>query len=181
MFLYATIYFMMTRSITGLYRVASTLLMIDLNICTLNVKGLRDKIKRRELFLWLRDKKMSIYFLQETHSIINDSKCWSNEWGGKAIWSHGTSNSRGTAILFNTQLACSVVKSIIDPNGRYVIADIKVAEKVFTCINIYAPNDDCPQFFREIHNHMNQFQCDAIIYGGDFNCVLNLTLDKKRW
>ena len=51
---------------------------------------------------------------------------------------------------------------------------------MFTCVNIYAPNDDCPQFFVQIDNMLDQFQGDNIIYGGDFNCVLNLSLDKKR-
>ena len=34
-------------------------------------------------------------------------------------------------------------------------------------------------FFKEIDTKLNQFQCDSIICGGDFNCVLNLSLDKK--
>ena len=41
---------------------------------------------------------------------------------------------------------------------------------------LYAPNDDCPQFFKEIDS---KFQCDSTIFGGHFNCVLNLSLDKK--
>ena len=155
--------------------------MTDIKICSLNVKGLRDRTKRRGLFLWLRDKNFSLYFLQETHSTINDINCWCNEWGAKAIWSHGTSNSKGTALLFHSKFDASVIKSLIDPNGRYIIVDINVAGKVFTCVNIYAPNDDCPQFFIEIDKLLDQFQCDNIIYGGDFNCVLNLSLDKKRW
>ena len=154
--------------------------MTDFKICSLNVKGLRDRNKRRELFLWLREKTFSLYFLQETHSTVNDITCWNNEWDSKAIWSHGTSNSKGTAILFHSKFDCSIIKSVADPNGRYVIIDIKVSEKIFTCVNIYAPNDDCPQFFVQIDNMLDQFQGDNIIYGGDFNCILNLSLDNKR-
>lgn len=153
--------------------------MTELKVCTLNVKGLRDRRKRHELFLWLREKKFSLYFLQETHSTVNDVKRWNNEWGAKAIWSHGSSNSKGTSILFNSNVQFSIVNSIVDTNGRFVIADILISGKTFTCINIYAPNDDCPQFFKEIDTKLNQFQCDSIIFGGDFNCVLNLSLDKK--
>ena len=50
---------------------------------------------------------------------------------------------------------------------------------MYTWVNIYAPNDDCPQFFREIDSILDQFQCNKIIYGGDFNFVFNLVLDKK--
>ena len=153
--------------------------MTDFKICSLNVKGLRDRNKRRELFLWLREKTFSLYFLQETHSTVNDITCWNNEWDSKAIWSHGTSNSKGTAILFHSKFDCSIIKSVADPNGRYIIVDIKVSDKIFTCVNIYAPNDDCPQFFVGIDNVLDDFQGDNIIYGGDFNSVLNLCLDKK--
>ena len=70
--------------------------MTELKICALNVKGQRDKPKRYELFLLLREKKISLYFLQETHSTVNDFKFWNNGWGAKAIWSYGSSNSKGT-------------------------------------------------------------------------------------
>lgn len=153
--------------------------MSDLSIFTLNVKGFRDKNKRRECFLWLQEKKPSIIFLQETHSTSSDISLWTNEWGAKALWSHGSSNSRGTAILFNKNLNISILKCMCDPNGRYVIVDVKILDKVFTLINIYAPNDDCPQFFTQIDNLINQFHGNSIIFGGDFNCVLNLSLDKK--
>ncbi len=153
--------------------------MTEFKICSLNAKGLRDRKKRRELFIWLREKNFSIYFLQETHSTVNDIKCWDNEWGSKVIWSHGTSNSKGTALLFHSKFDCSILKSLVDPNGRYVFVDIKVCDKIYTCVNIYAPNDDCPQFFVQIDNILDQFHGENIIYGGDFNCVLNLSLDKK--
>jgi hypothetical protein len=52
--------------------------MTELNICTLNVKGLRERNKRCELCLRLREKKLSVYFLQETHSIVNDVNYWNN-------------------------------------------------------------------------------------------------------
>ena len=39
----------------------------DLNISTLNVNGLADPKKRRDVFCYLREQKHDIYFLQETH------------------------------------------------------------------------------------------------------------------
>ena len=74
---------------------------------------------------------------------------------------------------------CSIINSVVDDNGRYIIADIKVYDIIYTCVNIYAPNDDCPQFFVQIDNLLDQFHAENIIYGGDFNCILNMSLDKK--
>ena len=44
---------------------------------------------------------------------------------------------------------------------------------------IYAPNDDDPAFFESFFSHLQDFHCDDIILGGDFNLVLNLEMDKK--
>lgn len=41
--------------------------MANLNIGSFNVKGLADEKKRKEVFNWLREKKMNVYMLQETH------------------------------------------------------------------------------------------------------------------
>ena len=44
---------------------------------------------------------------------------------------------------------------------------------------LYAPNDDDPSFFLNFFDHLNDFKCDEIIIGGDFNLVLVLDIDKK--
>ena len=106
-------------------------------------------------------------------------RVWNREWGSTALWSHGTSNSKGTAILINKNIDYNILKSTIDSDGRYIIIDIKIADVTYTLINIYAPNNDCPEFFKNVENELDNFVCENIIYAGDFNFVLNLTLDKK--
>ena len=44
---------------------------------------------------------------------------------------------------------------------------------------LYAPNDDDPSFFLNFFDHLNDFKCDEVITGGDFNLVLDLDIDKK--
>ena len=34
---------------------------------------------------------------------------------------------------------------------------------------LYAPNDDDPSFFLNFFDHLNDFKCDEVIIGGDFN------------
>ena len=46
--------------------------------------------------------------------------------------------------------------------------------KVITLANLYAPNEDNPQFLEDIFNHLEVFKCEEIIVGGDFNLVLDL-------
>ena len=57
--------------------------------------------------------------------------------------------------------------------------DIISFEVVLTLVNIYAPNADDQVYFDSILTHLDQFECQSIIWDGDFNCVLNVNLDKK--
>ena len=54
------------------------------NILSLNVRGLRDSKKRREIFRWLKkfhNGMNSVIFLQETHAVEKDKVIWEKEWG----------------------------------------------------------------------------------------------------
>ena len=154
-------------------------LVMDLKICSLNVRGLGERLKRRETFNWLKAKQFSIYLLQEMHCSENTATTWSSEWGYKTLFSCCSSASGGVAILFNNNFAFQLERSYSDHKGRFVICDIKTNERFFTLATIYAPNDDDPAFFECFFSHLQDFNCDDIILGGDFNLVLNLEKDKK--
>jgi exonuclease III len=75
--------------------------MANLNIGSFNVKGLADEKKRKEVFNWLREKKMNVYMLQETHFTKENENIIEAEWGFKCIFSNCSSQSCGVALLFN--------------------------------------------------------------------------------
>ena len=52
-------------------------------------------------------------------------------------------------------------------------------EKSLTLANIYSPNEDKPAFFLDFFGYLDDFKCDDIIIGGDFNVVLDLEKDKS--
>ena len=64
-----------------------------------------------------------------------------------------------------------------DPEGRLIIIDIKIENKIITLVNIYAPNDDNPTFFKKVPSHLLSFDCEEIVLGGDL--VLDVQKDKK--
>ena len=152
---------------------------MDLKICSLNVRGLGDKLKRREIFNWLRRKNHSIFMLQEVHCSENTMSLWAVEWGYKTLFSCCTSAKGGVAILFNNNFDLQLLRTYLDPNGRFIICDITAEKKCMTIATLYAPNDDDPNFFLNFFDHLNDFQCDEVIIGGDFNLVLDLDMDKK--
>ena len=51
-------------------------------LVSLNVRGLRDFVKRKDIFLKIKEAKYDIAFLQECHSTPEDEFLWSSQWGG---------------------------------------------------------------------------------------------------
>ena len=135
-------------------------------------------MKRCEIFRWLKLKKCAIYFLKEVHCTQEKETWWTSEWGFSAIFSSFTSVSAGTCILFNNNFEFQILKQFSDPEGRFVIADVKTEGKILNLADIYAPNDDKPTFFKNVLNQLNSFDCGEIVLGGDYNLVLEIEKDK---
>ena len=152
---------------------------MELQISSLNVRGIGDKQKRSEIFNWLRAKKFSIYFLQEVHCSDDTISTWSAEWGYKSLFSCCSSAKGGVAILFNNNFCFQILRTYSDVNGRFIICDVKSEGKYITLATLYAPNDDEPCFFQDFFDHLRDFQCEDLIIGGDFNLVLDIEKDKK--
>ncbi len=152
----------------------------SVNIYSMNVRGLGDHLKRTQVFSWLNNRSADIFLLQETHSSVNSEQVWRDDWGNSNIFfSHGTTNSRGVCILFKDSCNFDLVKSFHDNDGRFIILDIVLNNQKITLINVYGPNKDEPLFFENIHRKMTDFDCESIVWGGDFNCVLDTMMDKK--
>ena len=169
------------------FRTCSSLVILiwcDVKLVSLNVKGIGNFKKRRTIYTWCRRRKVDIIFLQETHSKKETEIQWKNEWGGKMLFSHGSSNSWGTAILIKNTINCTIMSTISDPLGRYIISKIQIDDKLYVFVNVYAPNKDKDsiQFFKKLYILLQteDLECeDNIILGGDFNCPLNPSLDKR--
>ena len=153
--------------------------MNNLKLCSLNVRGLGAFIKRKEVFGWLREKCFSILFLQETHCTTDQVDQWASEWGYKAIFSGNSSSSKGVGILFNNNFDFEIIKYKADLNGRFIIVDIKIENQLYTIANIYGPNNDDSQFFKQFGENLLDLNGDNIILAGDFNLVLEVEKDKQ--
>ena len=148
-------------------------------ICLLNVRGLVNNNKHRETFRWLKKKNYSIYFLQEMHCTNEVEHIWAAEWGYNTIFGGSSSNSAGVGILFNNNFEFQILKQLSDPQGRFIFCDIKMQEKILTLVNIYMPNLDEPAFFEQLQEHFTSFEGEQIIFGGDFNLILDPDKDKS--
>ena len=119
--------------------------------------------------------------LKEVYCTERSFETWAADWGYKAFSSGLASNKAGVAILFNNNFTFKVLRQICDKEGRYIITDLEVGELILTICNIYTPNKDDPIFFQNIREQMIMFRCEEIILGGEFNLVMDVTKEKKRW
>ena len=153
--------------------------MVILSIASINVRGINNCEKRLKLYHYLRHKNFDVIFLQETHSCKNSEKYWRSQWAGNILFSHGSSNSRGTAILFKRKSAISVKYQVHDPCGRYVIAQVEFEMLSFLLVNLYAPNIDDESYFVDLAKIIADIPVDLKMIGGDYNLVLDVNKDKS--
>ena len=92
---------------------------------------------------------------------------------------HGTTNSKGVAILVKENLGIDIITSFSDNAGRYIVVQFKYHSELFCLVNLYAPNNDAPQFFSEIFSRLEKLEGHKILTG-DFNLVLNTELDRNH-
>lgn len=86
--------------------------------------------------------------------------------------------------MLKKDVDCAIHSKILDPSGQFVIIKTEIKDKIYVLINIYAPNKDASivRFFNNLLATLQKSNLDEeenIIMGGDFNCPLNPSIDKK--
>lgn len=145
----------------------------NVDIVSYNVNGIRSESKRRTIFNFLKTTKAKIILLQETHSLPGDESIWSNEWGSKIIFSHGSNFSKGTAILFHRDFPYKVENVRLDINGRYILLEINIDSLACLLVNVYGPNNDDPDFYIKLFDLIDSRENGSMILAGDFNVSMD--------
>lgn len=154
-----------------------------INIFSQNCRGLKDMQKRRDLFQHIRTKKYNIACLQDVHIDKNMCSYVKAEWGFNLILSakQGSNVNRGVMILINNNFSCDIGRVITDPDGNFVIAELKMNDRKIVLTSIYGPNDDQPQFYKKLQQHIKSFENDKVIICGDWNLVLDQEKDTENY
>ena len=106
----------------------------------MNVRGLRNDKKRKEMFIYFKNMQSDIICVQESHVESSIEAMWTNEWGGEILFSNDSSLARGVMIMFKPKLAVLINKVMIDTLGRFILADVTIDSQNFLIANVYAPN-----------------------------------------
>ena len=151
--------------------------MAELKIMSVNCQGLNDINKRLDVLSFLKNKDYNIYCLQDTHFTKNIEKCIHNQWGNDCLFSSYNSNSRGVAILFNTNFDYKILRHQNDNNGNLLAVEIECESNIITLVSIYGPNTDSPEFYKTVEQAIDYFNSDHYIVCGDFNLIMSESLD----
>jgi exonuclease III len=155
----------------------------SIKITSFNTRGLKGKVKRQRVLNYLKTKHPGILLLQETHTTTGDEKLWKNEWKGDIFMSHGTSHSKGVAILIPHTVDFQITDTEIDNDGRYILLNGTFGGKRMSLINYYAPTctdkKEQLRYFDKIIPLINEHH-ENLVLAGDLNVHINPLLDKKR-
>ena len=154
--------------------------MEGMKFVSLNARGLRDRGKQCKIWRFMKFHKADVAMIQEAHVCEKDAFIWSNEWGNKCIFAYGDSNTRGVGILLSKRIAGKIQEIVCDIHGHYLLAKVILNEYTYTICNIYAPNEDSPDYFNEIFEKIKNLDSIFTVIGGDFNVALNPLLDHSN-
>ena len=155
--------------------------MDNVQIVSMNCRGLGNREKRIELFQLLRLKKIHICCLQDTHFVNADRDTLRREWGNDCFFSCKSSNSRGVAILFGEGVKVEILKIKEDNEGNFILLHIRLFDHDITLVSLYGPNTDSPQFYTRLENYILEFENPFTIMCGDWNFVQDFDLDTHNY
>ena len=117
-----------------------------LSLLSVNVRGLNTPIKRRSIFLRIKDDNYDIVLYRKHVVRERESEpIWQKEWGGPAISTNRSNHSKGVMALIKGSLDHKITGKKLIAWGRFVIIHIEIDHKIFVLVKIYAPNTDKEQ------------------------------------
>lgn len=156
--------------------------MSELNIATLNVNGARDMRKRADIFEVVKQKRIDVAMLQETHSDLRNAADWTQEWNGVSVLSHNTSLSGGVAILFSKSFNPTSYQIDEVVKGRLLKVRAVFENFIFVFICVYVPTAPIERvlFLNTLCSVLQKCCAEEYLFlGGDFNCTTS-NLDRNH-
>ncbi len=149
--------------------------MLDLKFSSWNVRGFNKIVKLKQVLDRINQLKGNIIFLQESHLLREDTSRVSKRWPWQVFSAPYTSHTRG---VIHKSVPFQMHKQYVDPQGRFIILNELIVNIQVTLISIYAPNEDDPSFYQNLFYTISTYSWQYVI-GGDFNCVLDIQLDRS--
>ena len=115
--------------------------MDNIKIKCLNIRGLRNNMKRKSFFASLKKSSYNVICLQETYITNADIDTWEREWGGQLFCAPVSNHSLGQVILIKKHFPYNV--TCVNKTDRILSIEIQMDDKVLFAANVYAPTFLC--------------------------------------
>ena len=104
------------------------------------------------------------------------------EWEGKCLFNSFSSQARGVAIFLKHNNPAKIVDQFCDNDGNILAISMIYEEKKILLEVLYGPNQDSPHFYSELaFKKIEDWKPDYSIFAGDYNLVLDPTIDAKNY
>ena len=153
----------------------------SIKVLSANCQGLGSKEKRNDVLSFFKEQDASIICLQDTHWVERDYNNLRTLWGNEIYISGGQTNSRGVAILLNSNFEYTVLDCKSDNKGNYLNLQLRLTTITLNLVNVYGPNSDDPKFYEVIENLIDEENFDYNLICGDLNLVLNPEIDSFNY
>ena len=141
----------------------------------------RSSIFNRYVFPTFGESRPDIFAFQETYLTDKHVASVHASLPGKVYMADGVSGSRGVLLGFNPRLDVEVQETVIDKDGRYIVAKVLIQKESLTIVTVYIEptiaRDKHLELMTDISDLVAQFENSRVIYCGDFNMVLDPHLD----
>lgn len=151
---------------------------LEIKFSSWNCRGLQILTKVKQVMGRLKDVQSKIIFLQETHLAVSEELSVKRRWRGAVYSAPFTTQARGVMTLVQGSIPLNVTKVILDKTGRFLIIQGTLFTECLNLVNIYAPNQDDPNFFSNLFLNLSTLNRHYII-AGDFNCTLDPNKDRS--
>ncbi len=149
-----------------------------LRFVTWNVNGAGSREKKLKIFSQLKKLQADVVLLQETHRPATATDQLKTTEFPNVFSACYNSRQRGVAILIHKNVNFTVLNTVIDPEGRFLIIKLSIFDKKLCIVSIYGPNVDDPSFFHGFFTALSEQLDCALVIGGDLNFGLNKEMDR---
>ncbi len=149
-----------------------------LRFVTWNVNGAGSKEKKLKIFSQLKKLQADVVLLQETHRPATATDQLKTTEFPNVFTACYNSRQRGVAIVIHKNVNFTVLNTVIDPEGRFLIIKLSIFDKKLCIVSIYGPNVDDPSFFHGFFTALSEQLDCALVIGGDLNFGLNKEMDR---
>lgn len=148
-----------------------------LNLLSLNAKGLNTPFKRSMLWKEARKYHADVLCVQETHFCQSSPITIHNQNYPLIYLASAEKKKAGVMIAIKITVAFQLIRSHIDPGGRYIILICHINDVICTLVNTYTPNTHQVSFLNKIHRKLCKVRQGRLIWSGDFNGIGDRLMD----